>query len=224
MTRIKLCGLTRLADIEAANACRPDYIGFVFAKSSRRYIDPQEAYRLRGNLSQGILAVGVFVNEEPRSVAALLQSGVIDMAQLHGTEDDDYLTRLRALTEKPLIQAFRIGTEADTQRALRSKADAVLLDSGAGTGKAFAWALAQRVKRPYFLAGGLTPENVGAAIFRLRPFAVDTSSGIESGGGKDPDKMAAFVQAVREADARLLAQSPGPNAPESPSDAEGTLF
>ena len=201
MTKIKLCGLGRPCDIEWANALMPDYIGFVFARKSRRCVSPEAARGLRGGLDARIRAVGVFVNEAPEQVAALLNEGVIDVAQLHGGEDEAYIQALRSLTDRPLIQAFRVDTPADTRRALASTADGILLDSGAGgTGTAFDWALLKDFDRPFFLAGGLGPENVARAIAALRPFAVDVSSGIETDGVKDILKMTAFVNAVRNAD------------------------
>lgn len=200
MTKIKLCGLSRPCDIEAANELRPEYIGFVFAKNSRRYVTPPKARELKRLLAPGILAVGVFVDEQPRNIAKLLEDGVVDIAQLHGSEDEDDIRRLRQLADKPIIRAFRIETPADVQCAEQSSADYVLLDAGAGTGRVFDWNLIKSVRRPYFLAGGLAPDNVGEAIRTLHPFAVDVSSGIETDGRKDKAKMAAFAAAVRKED------------------------
>ena len=198
MTKIKLCGLTRPCDIEWANALMPDYIGFVFAKKSRRYVSPERAKALRERLDSSIRAVGVFVNEAPEAVAALLNEGVIDIAQLHGGEDEAYIRALRKLTDRPLIQAFRVENTADLDQARQSSADYILLDHGAGgTGSAFDWAVLKGFDRPYFLAGGLDPGNVRQAIETLRPFAVDVSSGIETDGVKDYMKMTAFVNAAR---------------------------
>lgn len=197
MTKIKLCGLSRRCDIEAANALMPDYVGFVFAEGSKRRVTPAQARALKNALLPGILAVGVFVDEAPATVAALLGGGIIDAAQLHGGEDAAYIRALRRMTDRPIWQAFRVRTRADVEQAGRSEADCILLDAGAGTGTAFDWSLLDRVERPYFLAGGLDTENVAGAIRLLRPFGVDVSSGIESGGGKDAEKMAAFVAAVR---------------------------
>lgn len=198
MTKIKLCGLKRPQDIQAANELLPAYIGFVFAPKSRRYVHPDRAEELRRMLNPGIIPVGVFVNETPETVAALLDRGIIDIAQLHGKEDAAYIRRLRQLTKKPLIQAFRIDTPADVAAAQASTADYVLLDSGTGgTGTCFDWSLLQDIQRPYFLAGGLTPENVGGAVATLHPYAVDVSSGIETDGAKDKEKMTQFVRAVR---------------------------
>ena len=122
MTKIKLCGLKRPQDIQAANELLPAYIGFVFAPKSRRYVHPDRAEELRRMLNPGIIPVGVFVNETPETVAALLDRGIIDIAQLHGKEDEAYIRRLRQLTKKPLIQAFRIDPPADVAAARASLA------------------------------------------------------------------------------------------------------
>lgn len=198
MTRIKLCGLTRLEDILAANELNPEYIGFVFAPKSRRYVTLQKAVRLKKALDPKVRAVGVFVNETVRNVAAFLNCGVIDIAQLHGNEDEEYIKRLRRLTDKPLIRAFRMKEERDIVEAGSSSADYILFDSGAGTGETFDWKLIRNFPRPYFLAGGLDPGNVGGAVKELNPYGVDVSSGIETDGLKDKCKMAAFVAAVRK--------------------------
>ena len=195
MTRIKFCGLRTLDDINAANELAPEYVGFVFAPKSKRYVTPAQAQRLRDVLSKKICAVGVFVNENPAQVAEVLNAGIIDAAQLHGNEDDDYIRNLRGLTRKPLIQAFR---SANIAAAESSLADFILLDAGAGDGKTFDWSLAKNLWREYFLAGGLNPENVGGAIEMLNPFAVDVSSGIETDGHKDFTKMIKFAGIVRQ--------------------------
>ena len=200
MTRIKMCGLRRDEDIAAAGELLPEFIGFVFFPGSRRCVTPDAAAALRRKLSPDITAVGVFVDENPETVARLLEGGIIDIAQLHGHEDAAYIARLRQLTDRPLIQAFRIRSAADAEAATASPADHILLDAGAGDGKTFDWNLLSGLSRPYFLAGGLNPENVSAAVRDLRPWAVDVSSGIETDGYKDITKMRAFVRAVRERD------------------------
>lgn len=197
MTRIKMCGLRRPEDIEAAGELLPEYIGFVFFPGSKRYVPPETARALKAGLNPGIRTVGVFVDEKPETVAKLLSDGTIDMAQLHGSEDEAYLAGLRKRTDKPLIRAFRVRGAEDALRAQASSADEILLDAGAGDGKTFDWSWLRQVKRPYFLAGGLTPENAGRAVRELKPYAVDVSSGIETGGFKDIVKMRAFVRAVR---------------------------
>lgn len=202
MTKIKLCGLFRKEDIEAANELNPDFIGFVFAKNSRRSVSARQAAELKAALAPGIKAVGVFVNENVDTVAKLMNSGVIDIAQLHGNENEHYIASLRKKTQKPIIQAFQVKEKKEALKAQRSAADDILLDSGAGTGTVFDWNLLKRIQRPYFLAGGLDCTNVTKAIKILQPFAVDVSSGIETDGKKDKNKMAAFVAAVRKEDGR----------------------
>lgn len=198
MTKIKFCGLSRPCDIEAANELRPEYIGFVFAPKSKRYVTPEKATELKKLLSPKIQAVGVFVNEMSERIAYLLNNGIIDIAQLHGNEDEEYVQMLRQLTDKPIIKAFRIEAERDIADVERCITDYVLLDSGAGTGTVFDWKLIQNMNRPYFLAGGLSLDNVGNAVNMLHPYAVDVSSGIETDGLKDGEKMAAFVATVRK--------------------------
>ena len=197
MTKIKLCGLSRPRDILAANQLRPEYIGFVFAPESKRYIAPKGAAELKELLDPNIQAVGVFVNETAETVARLLNRGVIDLAQLHGSEGGDYVDRLRMLSPKPIIQAFRIATVQDVLRAEASAADHILLDAGAGTGTVFDWSMLRQLRRP-ISAGGLGARCGRGTVERLHPYAVDVSSGIETDGGKDPEKMAAFVAAVRK--------------------------
>lgn len=198
MTKIKLCGLSRICDIETVNELRPTYIGFVFAQKSRRYVPPEQAAALKKALSPEIRAVGVFVNEKIEQIAALFKAGTIDLAQLHGREDEVYIGRLRACTDKPIIKAFRIDSEADIRRAQESTADFVLLDSGSGgTGTVFDWKLLAKMNRPYFLAGGLDASTAAEAVESWKPYAVDVSSGIETDGKKDPEKMRQFVEAVR---------------------------
>lgn len=198
MTKIKLCGLSRPEDIQAANRLRPDYVGFVFAPKSKRYVTPPEARALKGALDAGIRAVGVFVDAPLEQVASLLNRGVIDVAQLHGHEDDGYIQMLRQQTGRPIWQAFRVAHVGDLAPAQTSAADCILLDSGAGTGKVFDWDLLRYVDRPYFLAGGLDAQNVSCAVRQAHPYGVDVSSGIETDGRKDQEKMAQFVAAVRK--------------------------
>ena len=197
MTKIKLCGLSREEDIKAANILKPDFIGFIFAKKSKRFISRDKAMALKKILDPKILSVGVFVNEKPEVIANYLEDKIIDIAQLHGNEDDDYIKTLKNFTCKPIIKAFQIRDEKNLQEAEKSIADYILLDYGSGDGKIFDWSLIKNFNRPYFLAGGLTPENVSEAIATLNPFAVDVSSGIEANGIKDAEKMKKFINAVR---------------------------
>ena len=195
--RVKTCGLSRTEDIVVANELRPDCVGFVFWPKSRRYVTPEAAAGLRMLLSPDIPAVGVFVDEDPAVVADLLQQGTIQVAQLHGHEDETYIAALRQTTSAPIWKAFKLRTPEDAAAAEASAADLVLLDNGYGTGETFDWSLVRDVHRPYLLAGGLTSENVTEAVKTLEPFGVDVSSGIETDGHKDPDKMRMFLDAVR---------------------------
>lgn len=201
-TVIKLCGLTKPEDVRTANRLMPDMIGFVFWAKSRRNLTPEAARELKKLLDPSIRAVGVFVDEDPTLVADYLSAGIIDAAQLHGREDEHYIARLRSLTDKPLFKAFRVTCAEDLDAAARSTADMILLDSGKGTGQVFDWSLLSRMERPYLLAGGLSPENAGEAMDRLHPYGLDVSSGIETGGVKDADKMKKFVDTVRRKDAQ----------------------
>jgi len=197
MTKMKFCGLRTLDDIDAVNKILPEYVGFVFVPKSKRYVTPTQVEKFRGVLDKKIIAVGVFVNEKISTVAELLNAGIIDAAQLHGDEDEDYIKNLREVTNKPLIKAFRINDFILNSSFLIPNSSFILLDAGAGGGKVFDWNLIKNFQGEYFLAGGLNPENVGAAIEMLHPFAVDVSSGIESGGKKDLKKMATFAEVVR---------------------------
>lgn len=198
-TRIKICGLTRPEDIQAVNEAKPDFCGFIveFPKS-RRNVTVDQLRKLREQLDENILPAGVFVNAPAELPAKLLNEGTIALAQLHGQEDEEYITRLKGMTDQLLIKAFSIKTEEDVEQALRSGADYILLDQGAGgTGETFDWNLVPSIKRPWFLAGGLGCDNLETAIQRLHPWAVDLSSSVETDGHKDPDKIAKAVQTVR---------------------------
>ena len=204
MTKIKLCGMSRDEDVLAANALLPDYIGFIlYFEKSRRNVSPETARRLKRLLSPEIRAVGVFVDAPLDAVAELLEDGTIDLAQLHGSEDENYIAALKARTGSPVVKAFKATEPEARRRAEESGADLVLLDSGKGYGISYDFRITKDMKRPYFLAGGITIENVADAIRAVRPYAVDISSGIETDGKKDPEKMADFVRRVREADQKL---------------------
>ena len=197
MTKIKICGLRREQDIRYANELMPDYIGFVFLKGKMRYVTFEEAARLRSLLDPAIPAVGVFVNEPAENVIRLLQAGTIQIAQLHGQEDEAYAEELRRAGDHCIIRAFAVRSREDIHRAFAFPADYPLLDNGKGTGETFDWSLFEKQEKPFFLAGGLSPENVKEAVERFHPYAVDVSSGVETDGYKDYEKMKAFMDAVR---------------------------
>jgi phosphoribosylanthranilate isomerase len=205
-TKIKICGLSRTEDIAAVNEAKPDYIGFVFAES-RRKVSANEAAELKAELSPGITAVGVFVDAKVSEIVKLYEAGIIDIAQLHGAEDETYIEELRRETlaggaSLPIIKAFRIDTIVDTCKAVASSADYVLLDHGkGGTGKTFNWNLAAEFRsitdRPYFLAGGIDEKNIKDAI-ALHPYTIDVSSGAETDGVKDPEKIKNLVNVAHK--------------------------
>lgn len=198
MTKIKFCGLRTMNDIKAVNLLLPEYIGFIFAATSKRYISPETAAFLKSQLHPSITAVGVFVQEDPEQIASLLNHNIIHMAQLHGGEDETYIQKLRTMTDRPLIKAFAIDRLETIALAQKSSADYVLLDSGkGGTGTVFDWSLLANIDRPYFLAGGLNSHNIEAALQLAHPYAVDVSSGIEKNGTKDFAKMNRFIQQVK---------------------------
>lgn len=199
MTKIKLCGLSRIHDIEVANRLSPDYVGFIFAKKSKRFVSYDKITGLKLKLSPQIKSVGVFVDENIDIIENLAKNSLIDVIQLHGNEDESYIRALRLRTGVPIIKAFRIDTADDVEKASNSTANHVLLDAGeGGTGNSFDWNLLKNIQIPYFLAGGLNPENVSDAIRKLKPYGVDVSSGIETDGLKDSDKMIRFVESVRK--------------------------
>ena len=202
--RIKICGLMRPEDILYVNRVRADYAGFILAEGRRRTLDRERVKELAADLAPGILKTGVFVNQDPDWIAETVRITGIDAVQLHGSETEKEILYLRKLLDEGpgkqcrIVRAFRVEGPEDIPRAEESSADLVLLDHGAGgSGEAFDWSLAGKAGRPFFLAGGLDAENVQEAIRLLKPWAVDVSSGVETGGKKDPEKIRKFTEAVR---------------------------
>jgi phosphoribosylanthranilate isomerase len=202
--RIKICGLMRPEDILYVNRVRADYAGFILAEGRRRTLDRERVKELAADLAPGILKTGVFVNQDPDWIAETVRITGIDAVQLHGSETEKEILYLRKLLDEGpgkqcrIVRAFRVEGAEDILRAEESSADLVLLDQGAGgSGEAVDWSLAGKAGRPFFLAGGLDAENVQEAIRLLKPWAVDVSSGVESGGKKDPEKIRKFMEAVR---------------------------
>ena len=195
--KVKICGLSRPADIAAVNAAKPDYCGFIvnFPKS-RRNVSPDTLRTLRAGLSTDVIPVGVFVDQPAEEIAALLNDGSISVAQLHGHEDEGYIAALRRLTDRPIWQAFQVHTAVDAARANASIADLVLLDAGQGAGKAFDWTLLRGMTRPFALAGGLNTDNISDAL-RTHAVLLDVSSGAETGGYKDANKIETIVRMIK---------------------------
>lgn len=199
-TKIKICGLKRPEDIAYVNEAKPDYCGFIieFPKSSRNVTGDQVKI-LIAELDKNIIPVGVFVNAAPERVEELLLDGTIRIAQLHGQEDDDYIRRIQKNTGSQVIKAFSVKTAQDIELALKSPADYILLDQGGGgTGQTFDWSLIPEIKRPFFLAGGLGPDNLEQAVDMIRPYAVDLSSSVETDGVKDRSKILEAVNLVHK--------------------------
>ena len=204
MTLIKFCGITGFFGMTYVNQTRPDFMGMVFAPGSKRRSNFAEAVNISCDLEKGITPVGVFRDQPIGDILEITDMPhVIEMVQLHGDESPEYIDDVRSATGLPVMKAFTVSTKEEASIASQSAADYIMFDTGAGTGRTFDWSLLEDVERPFFLAGGLTPENVGEAIGRLHPYAVDTSSGIETDGKKDPAKMERFIEAVRAADRRI---------------------
>lgn len=196
---VKFCGIRRPEDVEMVNRYLPDMAGFVLVPQRKRYVPAEKVRLLREKLDPSVLAVGVFVDEEISVVRNLLSSGIIDVAQLHGNESEEYIRSLQKSTGKKIIKAFGIRDGDDIRKVESSPADLVLLDTpGGGTGNVFDWDLIKKVRRPYLLAGGLHSGNVGEAIEKLHPYGVDVSSGIETEAIKDETKMCAFMAQIRK--------------------------
>lgn len=200
MTHIKICGIRRPEDIELVNRYRPDFVGFIidFPKSHRS-ITLQEVRSLTKKLESGITKVGVFVNQPIEKVILLLKENTIDIAQLHGNESADYIRQVQKETGKEVIKAFEIHSEDDFKKALLSPADYLLLDQGKGGGTTFDWSLIKEIPdKPWFLAGGLSAENLRNAIKTIKPWGVDISSGVETDGCKDEKKIREVMKIVKE--------------------------
>lgn len=198
--KIKICGLKRNEDIEYVNEALPNYIGFVFSKS-RRQVTLQQAYDLKRDLNSRIKSVGVFVNEPQDMIAELAKNGIIDLAQLHGNEDNVYISKLREKTDGKvkIIKAISISNEFSIDQINEIDADFFLLDNGSGgTGKAFDYSLIKnKVNDRIFLAGGINAGNIKNAV-SLNPYCIDVSSGAESDGIKDREKIIKLVRSIRD--------------------------
>ena len=198
MPKIKICGLIRPEDITYINEAKPDYCGFIIdVPKSRRNVSISKVRELVQNLESQICPVGVFVNKDCGEVAQLLNEGTIQIAQLHGQEDEAYIRRVQKNTGHQVIKAFSVKTAQDIEKALKSPADYILLDQGGGgTGQTFDWSLIPEIDRPFFLAGGLGADNLETAVRTIHPYVVDLSSSVETDGMKDRDKILKAVQLV----------------------------
>jgi phosphoribosylanthranilate isomerase len=202
MTKIKLCGVRRKEDVLLMNKYQPHYIGFIVAPSKRQ-VTLEEVRVLAPLVNKRIQKIGVFVNAQKEEILPFVQEDLIDCIQLHGDEPPSYIEDLKqALSYKGkghivIIQAIRVKDEEDIQRANRVNADYVLLDkyhheSYGGIGESFNWELLKKMKRPYFLAGGVGKENIERAL-GFKPYALDLSSKIEKDGVKDEALIKALM-------------------------------
>ena len=205
VTRVKICGITNLADAQAAIAAGADALGFNFYEGSPRHISLKAAAEISKQLPPFVMRAGVFVNADEDLVARAIAECGLSLLQFHGDELPEFCTQFGLMSMK----AFRIRDVESLKEIPNYQTDAYLLDAYSpeargGTGEKFNWDLeieAQKFGKPIFLAGGLTPENVAEAVRKVRPFGVDVSSGVESSPGKkDHAKIQAFITAVRNAD------------------------
>ena len=200
MVKIKICGLKRFGDIEMVNRYKPDYIGFVFADTKRK-VSHELAMQLKDKLDPEITSVGVFVDAPKEEIIDLFENGTIEIAQLHGLENEDYIKDLKAMTDNKLIviNAIEMSKDTDLLEYDSSNADYLLLDSGKGSGKTFDWRLIRKdLKKDFFLAGGLNKDNISQAIEEFEPYAVDLSSSLEVNGFKNEDKIKEIMEIINE--------------------------
>lgn len=203
--KIKICGITTPKDAATAVEAGADLLGFVFYNGSARHVAPDQAAIICRDVPRHVLRVGLFVNPTVERVEEAIHVCDLQMVQFHGDETPDFCRQFSVMTMK----AFRVKGPGTLDRLMEYATDAWLLDAHVpgkfgGTGKTFDWQIAAQATqfgRPVFLAGGLTPDNVGAAIQTVRPYGVDVSGGVEvEPGRKDPQKVAAFVSAAKQVD------------------------
>ena len=197
MSKIKFCGIKPDSDLDYINQLAPDYIGMVFVHKSKRVVTFEEAQKISQTLRPEITKVGVFVDAPESFIAKLVNHQIIQVIQLHGSENEATIRHYQQSLKIPVIKAFGIQTPDDVKKAIQSSADYLLFDyKVAGSGKTFDWRYIQEVKRDYFLAGGINSENLKDAL-SLNPYAIDLSSAIETNGRKDNQKMTTIINIMR---------------------------
>lgn len=211
MTKVKICGLKTLADVDIVNRYLPEYVGFVFAKT-RRFVPDEQALMMRKRLDRRIQSVGVFVDEPIEHVVRLCDMGVINIVQLHGDEKDIYIQQIKEKTDTSVIKAVRVQSAKQVAECMSTEANFILFDTykkgmPGGTGERFSLDILKegfaklhernRNIKPYFLAGGLDSSNVVQAICQTDCYAVDVSTGVETDGAKDEIKIKRFLDCVR---------------------------
>ena len=208
--KIKMCGISKVETIPAIIDAKPDYMGLVFAPSKRQVTVEQaktlveelhKQYAVRYN-SETIKTVGVFVNETVENLLKIAEEVKLDVIQLHGDEDESFIQILKEQSNVEVWKAVQVRSAADAEKWIDSSADMLLLDAyhkdeRGGTGEVFDWSSLDEFERPFMLAGGIDSTNVARAIRTVRPYGIDISSGIETNGVKDDEKMKAFTNIVR---------------------------
>lgn len=197
-TKIKICGLYAPRDADYVNEAMPDYAGFVFYPNSHRNVTEDAALALRRCINPAIETVGVFVDAPMDQMVRVYTKKIVSIIQLHGNEDNAYIEQLRKrLPEAVIWKAYKVRSSEDLKEAQTSTADLVLLDNGYGTGVCFDWSILESFPKNFILAGGLTVENIPLAMSKFHPLVVDISSGVETAGRKDKEKILAAVSAVK---------------------------
>lgn len=199
-TKIKIGGLCRLEDVDFVNEAKPDFAGVVLCKRYAWGIGLEQARAIRKRLNPDIPLVGLFVNDQYMDVLVALYQGVIDIAQLQGTESEEYIQDLKMMSRKRVIKACQVDSTDVLPYAERSSADYILMgtEPGPNLDRLMDWSLLKEMKRPYILSGGLNPENLSDAIETLHPWGVNLSTGVETNGVKDREKILAAVEIARK--------------------------
>jgi phosphoribosylanthranilate isomerase len=208
MTKIKICGLKTLADVEIVNKYKPEYIGFVFAPT-KRFVADEQAFAMRNALDKDIKSVGVFVNEPIEHIVKLCDNGTINLVQLHGDESEDYIRELKAklITNTEIIKAVRVQNQDQVRKSISAEVDYMLFDTYkkgemGGTGERFPLEILEQSldkdHKPFFLAGGLSADNIKEVLGQMECYCVDVSTGVETDGVKDENKIKQFIDKVRE--------------------------
>lgn len=205
--KIKFCGMRRVEDIEYVNECRPDYVGFILSQGFKRTVSIEDFFALEKRLDKGIKRVGVFVNESPKNV--LVIGSHLDVIQLHGDENEDYIKNLRKDFSGEIWKAVRAKSPEDIERYNWNHIDKLLIDSYSeesvgGTGKRINTEIVKsaKIEKPFFIAGGITAENIAEIVRDTKPYGIDLSSGIETDGFKDLQKMKNIMRILREENLR----------------------
>ncbi|MCD7739840.1 MAG: phosphoribosylanthranilate isomerase [Candidatus Gastranaerophilales bacterium] len=199
--KIKFCGLQTIEDIYYINEAMPDFAGFIFAEKSKRKISYNQAFKMKKALNNHIKAAGVFVNEKIENIILAINMGIIDLIQLHGDENNDYIKELKSKIDFPVIKAIK--SDSDIIRNINSTiADYILIDSYnsnsfGGTGISFDWRIIPKTNKKIFLAGGLNSENIIQAVKEVNPYCVDINSGVETNGKKDRNKIIEIIKIIK---------------------------